>query len=405
MMPRAIPAERDLPKLCYVLPMVDPAAATHHLHLLELIERVAEEIDVYLIAAAEAGTPAPRGVTHFDRIRAGSFPRRLAAQCRAISRARAMGYRTVYVHYQIYPALFAIAASKAGPGRVLFWSCVEKNAHLIRRAPGLRERLVRNLLVDRPMRAVVRGADTLVTCSEVKAGHYAEDYGRPAESIRVLPLWVNLERFRPEISDAAGARGHLAIPAEARVVLFVHTIGAHRGADWLPDLARTVLARSADTVFVVAGEGPLSGVLRSEVLRLGLEQQFRLLGAVPNSAVPELYGLADVFINPSPTEAFGRVLLEAMACGVPFVSTDGGNGGTLAFTTPAQQEYIVGSTDREAFATKLVELLESPGRRAALKKEGLVHVRDFSLPRAAERFVELVREADAAPVPAQRAGP
>jgi glycosyltransferase involved in cell wall biosynthesis len=388
--PAAVRSSR--PKLCYVIPTADRKVATHHLHLIELIERVVDELDIYLIAGGDADAPELEGITHFKRVH-GSFPRRLVAHCLAITRAMRMGYRAVYVHYQVYPALFALGMSKAGVGQVLFWSCVERNAHLVNGQPAWPARVARNVLIDRPMATVIHSSDMLVTCSVVKARHYAEEFGRPLETIRVLPLWVNLERFHPEPAASGAVRERLGIPREAPVVLFVHTIGAHRGADWLPDLARNVVERSPNAVFVVAGEGPLSEALRHDVRRSGLEAHFRLLGAVPNHQVPELYGIADVFINPSPTEAFGRVLLESMACGVPFVSTDGGSGGTLAFTTAAQQEYIVASEDRGEFTRKLIALLASPERRAFLREEGLTHVRDFSLDRAAERFVALVREA------------
>ncbi|MER3486106.1 MAG: glycosyl transferase, partial [Chloroflexota bacterium] len=74
--------------------------------------------------------------------------------------------------------------------------------------------------------------------------------------------------------------------------------------------------------------------------------------------------MADVFMMPSLEEGFPRVLLEAMATGVPFVAVD--VGGVRDILSPHQQRCVVPARDCDAFATRLVELLNDPQERAAL---------------------------------------
>jgi glycosyltransferase involved in cell wall biosynthesis len=78
------------------------------------------------------------------------------------------------------------------------------------------------------------------------------------------------------------------------------------------------------------------------------------------------------------------VLLEAMAAGLPIVTTDAG--GTSDILGPAQRAFVVQRDARDCLVRKLAALLADPGQRAALSRENLVTVQRFATPRVAEMY-------------------
>lgn len=379
-------------RLCYLLPVYDAHAASHHVHLYELIAELVRDVEVHIVARSRESSCAIPGVAGYELVSGESTFARLWQYAGALLRAHRAGYCTFYIHYQIYPALLALALTRLCGGEVLFWSCVEMRARSGASERTLKRRILHWLRVDVPMRLVIRSADRLVTCSDVKARHYAEDFGLSSRRVAVVHNWVNIRRFRRDTAAGAELRRSLEIPPGHRVVLFLHVLGEHRGAHRLPEIIGQTLEALPQSTFVIAGDGLLRDSLRDSLRRAGLETSTRMVGAVPNTQVPQYMSASDVLINPAPWEAFGRILLEAMAAELPFVSTDGGRGGTRAFTTPLQQRFITPPNDVDAFVAALVELLLYPEIHEAMAAEGVRHIERFSTAAAAKAFAGVVQE-------------
>jgi glycosyltransferase involved in cell wall biosynthesis len=182
--------------------------------------------------------------------------------------------------------------------------------------------------------------------------------------VRVVPFGVDLDRFSPAPASA------LQPGTDHRpVVLFVGRLRSYKGLDVL---IRAV--RGVDATLVVAGDGPE----RQRVASLGAEllgRRIRLLGAVPDGHLPGLYRSAHVVCLPSTSgaEAFGIVLLEAMACGVPVISTEVGTG-TSVVNRDGQTGLVVPPDDPGALAAALRRVLEGPSQAAAMGRAGREHV-------------------------------
>ena len=377
-------------KLCYVLPRFDPDTATHFLHLYELLEGINGRIDLRLICAAKSQTrPNVNATVTLITTRYG--PLKALKYVSALTAAYVRGYRSYYVHYHTLSALWASLLCRLLGGQTHVWVCVQHERYFAPRRPRWSD-IKRKLLSDLPIRLTYRWAQRIVVCSSYMKRHVVETFGVPEERLRVFENWVSLARYRPMPDKRASVRLKLGVADDAPVVLYAHTLGEHKGAHRLAALARRVLEACPETHFVVAGDGPYRWRLEQEVEAADLRGRVHVLGPVPNRRVPELMAAADVLINPATVEEFGRVLLEAMACGLPFVSTDGG-GGVLAFTTPAQQRYVTRTGDLDGFADRVVMLLKSRDEREALAEDGLRHVQGYSLEVAAERFVGIVNEA------------
>jgi glycosyltransferase involved in cell wall biosynthesis len=165
-----------------------------------------------------------------------------------------------------------------------------------------------------------------------------------------------------------------------------------KGVDtFLQALAQTPEAVRA----LIVGSGPSETDLRSLAIKLGIADRVEWRGYVDHLAMPETYAEMDLLVVPSRTtdqalEQFGRVVIEALACGVPVCSSDSGEPPTLIAQTGG------GWTFHEDSADELAELLRWAGenrrelRRRA--KAGSARVSElFSSDAVAESFADAVR--------------
>ena len=151
------------------------------------------------------------------------------------------------------------------------------------------------------------------------AGEIRAGYGVSAEHIQVIYNGVDLDRFDPVrcAADRAAVRSALRIPESARVVLSVGSGFRRKGVDSLLELWRRDAPR--DTWLVVVGDDERLGAYRRVAGRRDLRGRVLLPG--PQVAVEGFYAAADAVVVASLQEAFGNVVLEAMACGRPVVTS------------------------------------------------------------------------------------
>lgn len=152
--------------------------------------------------------------------------------------------------------------------------------------------------------------------------------GADADNIRVVGNGVDCHKFFP--IDRRQARAALGLPAEAKVLVSVGGLverkGFHRVIELLPEL----LQRFPDLHYLVIGgacaEGDLTQFLHEMVARLGLRERVHFLGSMPPAELHRPLSAADVFVLATANEGWANVFLEAMACGLPVITTDvGGN--------------------------------------------------------------------------------
>jgi alpha-maltose-1-phosphate synthase len=155
--------------------------------------------------------------------------------------------------------------------------------------------------------------------------------GVPEERIRTIPVGVDTYRFKREKTDVS-FRERMGLDKDDFVVLFVGRLTKEKG---VYDLLYAVKLISLDPLLrhlkiVIAGSGPEKKNIERLVKELKIEQYVKLIGSFPYAEVPALYHMANAFILPSiPVhfwqEQFGMVLIEAMASGLPVISTYSGS--------------------------------------------------------------------------------
>jgi glycosyltransferase involved in cell wall biosynthesis len=209
--------------------------------------------------------------------------------------------------------------------------------------------------------------------------------------MRTIPLGVDLDVFRPDREARRRVLGELNwSEAGPPIVGYLGRFVPEKGLGLLMRVLDQLPSAAWRALFV--GGGPLLGELQAWAGRY--PDQVRVVTGVPHDAVPSYLNAMDLLTAPSQTtprwkEQLGRMLLEAMATGVPIVAS---NSGEIPHVV-ADAGRIVPEADEAAWAAGLHELLETPSLRHDLRERGLARAQDvYAWPRVARQYLDFFRE-------------
>ena len=232
--------------------------------------------------------------------------------------------------------------------------------------------------------------DALVVPSTAMRDKLAE-YGVRAP-MHVVPTGIPLAQFAA--GDGGAFRVAHGIPGERRVLLFVGRVAFEKNIDFLLRALERAVAAIPDLLLVIAGEGPALASLKKLAAQLSLRKNTLFVGYLDRrGALLDCYRAADAFVFASRTETQGLVLLEAMALGLPVIST--AVMGTRDIVGPKRGALV--PEDNEAdFAEHIVSLMRDGDLRARLAAEGRVYVREWHADALARKLVATYQDIVAA---------
>ena len=232
----------------------------------------------------------------------------------------------------------------------------------------------------------LRRASAIVVPSAYLAGIF-EQYGHTAH---IVPNVVDLQRFTPAAPAAsASADG-------PRILVARHLESLYDNASAVRAFALVRPSYPAARL-VLAGGGPQRAALARLARSLGVLASVRFAGPVDNAAMPALYQASDIVLNPSLADNMPISVLEALACGIPVVSTN--VGGIPALLQDGVTALLVPPGDPAAMAQAILALLRDPSRAQRLADAGLAHAATFGWPGIAPRLAAHYRRIRAAPRP------
>jgi phosphatidylinositol alpha-1,6-mannosyltransferase len=257
----------------------------------------------------------------------------------------------------------ALPVGLVGPALGLPYALVLHGAEVTvpSRLPGARSLLAR----------VLRDAAAVIAAGAYPEAQARRAAGRRMPLVTVVPPGVDGERFRPlDDGERTRARSELGLPVEGRLVVSVSRLVPRKGMDVLIDAASRLSADRPDLTVAIAGTGRDRSRLERRIARVAAP--VRLLGRVPDDALPRLYGCADVFAMLCrdrwaglEQEGFGIVFLEAAACAVAQVAGDSG-GAAEAVVDGATGLVVRRPGDVDQATASLARLLDNEGLRRRL---------------------------------------
>lgn len=168
--------------------------------------------------------------------------------------------------------------------------------------------------------------------------------------IEVIPNGVDITKFKP-----------VKIEKEENTLFFLSVLDEfhrYKGLDFLLEALKRVKKKIPNVRMIVGGEGKLLNYYKQKVISMGLQDNVEFAGFIPDEQIVEYYSKCDAFVLPSilaKQEGFGIVLLEAMACEKPVVSTE--IVGVAEDVKERNAGGILKPNDEKAFAEAIIKIL------------------------------------------------
>jgi glycosyltransferase involved in cell wall biosynthesis len=213
---------------------------------------------------------------------------------------------------------------------------------------------------------------------------HLQAYGVPPERVRLWGRGVDHQLFRPTARSEKWRASRGYGPDDA-VLLFFGRLVLEKGLEVFAATVDVLRSRGRPVRPLVVGDGPARDWLEERLP----DAQFT--GHLDGGTLGRAVASADILINPSVTEAFGNVNLEAMAAGLAIVSADVGSASALI--EPGRTGLLVAPADPRAYADAAETLIADPHRRRMLGRAAAQASRAYNWPDILDAVIEAYRAA------------
>lgn len=274
------------------------------------------------------------------------------------------GYDLVHTHTPVASVIVRLACRKLSNLKVFYTA---HGFHFFKGAP------IRNWLIYYPIEKwLSKYTDTIITINK-------EDYDRAkskfeAKRVEYIPgVGIELEKFNKVEIDRSLKRNELGLPTEAFVVLSVGELNKNKNHEVIINAIHRL--NDTNIHYVICGEGPLEEYLRKLSKEFGIENQVHLLGF--RTDIPEICKTSDVFAFPSYREGLGLAALEAMACGLPLVTSN--IHGIVDYSVNGKTGYLCSPSDADSFINNINTLYIDLDKRNLMAANNIDSVKKFNL--------------------------
>ncbi|HLT27254.1 MAG TPA: glycosyltransferase [Zeimonas sp.] len=239
------------------------------------------------------------------------------------------------------------------------------------------------------LREAMARATKLFAVSQALARNVAYALGTAPSKVEVIGNGVDAERFAPV--DRAAARRRLGLPLDAPVLIGVGNLIPSKGFQRVVPLLPRLRERHPGLVYLIVGAGASQGDLRAsleaQARECGVADAVRFCGRQPQDELRWFYGAADVFVLATEFEGWANVFLEAMACGLPVVTTR--VGGNAEVVREPDTGELVDWWDPTAFADAIDRALVRRWDREAIIAYARTHGWDRRVEQLVAEFTRL----------------
>ena len=246
-------------------------------------------------------------------------------------------------------------------------------------------------MLEAGLKRSMKRADIIVTDSEFSKSEIIKYFPQHRDKIRVVPCGADLERFRPCNDTERIAEVKKSLEIEGDYFLYLGTIEPRKNLERLVS-AYAAFAKKAGSdapkLVLAGGKGWLDHGIYSRVEKLGLGGRVIFTKYVPSEDMQPLMCGALAFVFPSLYEGFGMPPLEAMACGVPVLTS----GEASLPEVTGDCAVICDAYDSKSIAQGLYRLYTDKELRSELSRKGLERAQDFTWERSAKMLMDVYRE-------------
>ena len=246
-------------------------------------------------------------------------------------------------------------------------------------------------MLDIGLKRSMKRADLIVTDSEFSKSEIIKYFPQHEKKIRVVPCGVDTERFHPCEAPERIPEVKKSLGIEGDYFLYVGTIEPRKNLERLITAYAAFVKKVGDKapkLVLAGGKGWLDQGIYSRVEKLGMKDNVIFTKYVPSEDMNPLMCGALAFVFPSLYEGFGMPPLEAMACGVPVLSS----GEASLPEVTGDCAVICDAYDPKSIAEGMYRLYSDEELRKDLGRKGLQRAQGFTWKRSAEMLMEVYME-------------
>lgn len=347
------------PKLLVIFPKYAARDTTHYSYWYPVFSEAGKKLDLAIIFESKDSQPNLKNVTIYSTI---DLPKPLNLLVRAfvIIKALLAGYRQVYIHYSYHSLFIVKLLSFFLPAKIYYWNC---------------EYYTSRNQSDHLLPWALRFTDVLVTGSPMIADQYHKIFNLSIP-IEVVSNYVS--PFSVQSLELTKGQTH---------ILFVHRLTPRKGSLDLPKIISSTLSLIPKAHFHIVGDGPDRQSIEQQLNHSGLSKSVTFYGSLPRSKTVSLFKSCDVFIMPSRSEGFPRVVLEAMLYKIPIVATNVGN--VSEITSPDQRPYLTPPLKPVLFAQTIAKQVHNRHKIKLVKTNYNKVINHYNLHNSTSAFISL----------------
>ena len=284
----------------------------------------------------------------------------------------------IHCHTPTVSIMTRLAAKKARKnGSIVMYTC--HGFHFHKSAP------LKNWVLYYPIeKKLSRNCDYIVTINK-------EDYNRAkkfhCKNVRYIPgVGVDLKKIKNLKVDKRQKRLSIGVPSDKILILSVGEMIERKNHEVI--IRALGKLQNPNIYYAIAGKGPLRDYLEKLAERYKIADRVLFLGF--RTDIYELYHVADISAFPSKIEGLGLAGIEAMATGVPLVSSD--VHGILDYVTNGKTGYAIDPKDVDGYAKAIKKLADNPELRASMKDACIKAVEPFDIKNALNAMWNIYRE-------------
>lgn len=188
---------------------------------------------------------------------------------------------------------------------------------------GTLNRLINFRIRKQEIKFALKKANKVFSVSAYLA-KLAQGLGIKEEKFEVVPNGVDADKF--QLLDKLGCRKKLSIPFDKKVIISVGALAERKGHHRVIEVLPHLIKKYPNLLYLVLGgagvEGDMGPFLKKQVCNLGIDKSVHFVGEVPHVLVNQYLCASDLFVLATRYEGWANVFFEAMACGLPVVTTD-----------------------------------------------------------------------------------